>query len=132
MSRPYRILVTGSRDWSNAASVTREFHALWYRLNGNQPPEGHTRIIVVDGAAPGLDEIAHREAVRRGWGSERHPADWTTHGKRAGPIRNQAMVDLGADICLAFPTASSVGTWDCVRRANRAGIRVIVVPERNP
>lgn len=40
------------------------------------------------------------------------------------------MVDLGADICLAFPTKSSIGTWDCVRRANAAGIRVIIVPER--
>ena len=55
---------------------------------------------------------------------ETHPADWSTHGRAAGPIRNQQMVDRGADICLAFPTSSSIGTWDCVRRAKAAGIPV--------
>jgi hypothetical protein len=34
------------------------------------------------------------------------------------------MVDLGADLCLAFPMPRSRGTWDCVRRAKKAGIVV--------
>ena len=127
MSRPYRILVTGSREWHDTPAVTRELSAV-RRLR----PDTCDGFVVVHGAAKGLDTIAAFVAGVLGMATEAHPADWTTHGKGAGPIRNQAMVDLGADICLAFPTASSVGTWDCVRRANRAGIRVIVVPERNP
>lgn len=126
MTRPYRILVTGSREWHDSVSVARELGALRKRL------EPGREIVVVHGAAKGLDTIAAFAAGVMKLTVEPHPADWTTHGKNAGPIRNQAMVDLGADICLAFPTASSVGTWDCVRRANKAGIRVIVVPERNP
>ena len=126
LSRPYRILVTGSREWTDEFAIDREFGSLLRRIGREAYPE----FVVVHGAAKGLDTIAANMAAHYRLRAEAHPADWTTHGKRAGPIRNQAMVDLGADICLAFPTASSVGTWDCVRRANRAGIRVIVVPER--
>lgn len=43
----------------------------------------------------------------------------------AGLVRNQLMVDLGADICLAFPLPGSRGTWDCMGRAEAAGIKVI-------
>ncbi len=41
-------------------------------------------------------------------------------GKAGGPVRNQAMVDSGADLCLAFPDNKSIGTWDCVQRARAA------------
>lgn len=35
------------------------------------------------------------------------------------------MVDLGADLCLAFPLPDSRGTKDCMARAKKAGIKVI-------
>lgn len=54
---------------------------------------------------------------------EVHDADWNEYGRAAGPIRNQEMVDAGADVCLAFPTGGP-GTRDCMRRARDAGIRV--------
>lgn len=57
---------------------------------------------------------------------ERHPADWAAHGKFAGPKRNQEMVDLGADICLAFPKGESRGTRGCVKMAKVAGIPTII------
>jgi hypothetical protein len=55
-----------------------------------------------------------------------HYADWSSFGELAGPMRNQAMVDTGVDICLAFPLLGSRGTWDCVRRAQASGVPVIV------
>lgn len=36
------------------------------------------------------------------------------------------MVDSGAEVCLAFPEDDSRGTWDCVRRAEKANILVKV------
>lgn len=54
--------------------------------------------------------------------TEPHPADWSTHGKAAGPIRNQQMADARADLCLAFPGGKGIS--DMVRRAERAGIPV--------
>lgn len=54
-----------------------------------------------------------------------------TYCSRAGNHRNQKMVDLGATVVLAFPTATSRGTWDCVTRAQKAGLTTMVIPERS-
>lgn len=124
--RPYRILVTGSRRWDDAFVVDRELGALLRRI----VREDWTEIVLVHGAAKGLDTIAAGMAAHYKLRPEPHPADWTTHSNGAGPMRNQHMVDLGADICLAFPLPRSVGTWDCIRRANAAGIRTIIIPPR--
>lgn len=125
MAEPFRILVTGSRHCTEGqAAMVREH--LRGTLLRHRPPA-----VVVHGQCPngGVDLVAHRFAER--WPDaepEPHPADWGRHGRAAGPIRNQAMVDLGADICLAFPAPGSRGTWDCIRRAADAGIPVQVWP----
>lgn len=117
----YRILVTGSRSWSDVESV---------RAALVRAARGRADVTVVDGAARGLDSIAHGVAAEMGWGTERYPADWDRNGGAAGPMRNAEMVALGADICVAFPGPKSVGTWDCVRRAVAAGIAVWIPSQR--
>ena len=53
-------------------------------------------------------------------------ADWAKHGRKAGPIRNQRMIDEGRpDLVVAFP--GGTGTADMVERARVAGIRVIEI-----
>lgn len=49
-------------------------------------------------------------------------ADWNRHGTRAGPLRNQEMIDEAPDLVVAFPGGR--GTADCVRRALAANIPV--------
>lgn len=63
-----------------------------------------------------------------------HPADWATHGKPAGMIRNGDMVRFGADEVLAYPDPDSVGTYGCVDLAVRAGIptRIYRLPNDPP
>jgi hypothetical protein len=82
---------------------------------------------LVHGAAKGADTIAASLADHMGWDVEAFPAEWDRFGRRAGPVRNQLMVDHGADICLVFPLPDSRGTWDCVRRAKAAGIPLVIV-----
>ena len=114
-----RILVTGSRDWTDRDAV---FVAILRQIIGMD----RRHITIVHGACPtGADAFAAELADWNGIREERHPADWKARGKAAGPIRNQAMVDAGADICLAFPLDSSRGTRDCMRRAEAAGIPVV-------
>jgi hypothetical protein len=60
---------------------------------------------------------------------EAHRADWSKHLRAAGVIRNQEMVDAGADVCFAFPTGEAKGTRDCIRRAEKAGIPVTIFEE---
>lgn len=118
-----RILVTGSRDWTDIEVIGQALEDAWALVsNGDLRAE----VVLVSGACPtGADRIAERlwEAFRRP--VERHPADWDAYGKAAGPRRNQEMVNLGADICLAFPLPGSRGTRHCANAAELAGIPVL-------
>lgn len=113
-----RILVTGSRHWQDYDTILRHLRDA---VDGRPA-------VVVHGAGRGADELAAAAARELGLRTEAHPADWTTHGRRAGPIRNTAMVALGADVCLAFPCHRSVGTWDCIHKSVAAHIPVRIYP----
>jgi hypothetical protein len=111
-----RVLVTGSRSWADK-------DVLWDALD--QQREQYGLIVVVHGGCPtGADWLAWKWCHARGVACEVHTADWTTHGKAAGPLRNQRMVDLGADVCLAFPFGESKGTRHCMKAAKKAGIPI--------
>jgi hypothetical protein len=130
---PRRILVTGSRDWLDRNAV---FMALSVQVVGVANP------VIVHGGATGADAIAAEYAARHPRCTpEEHLAEWEKpcgtgcyhrprfkNGKPYCPLqghfRNQKMVDLGADVCLAFPLGESRGTRDCMKRAKRAGIPV--------
>lgn len=110
-----RVLITGSREWE--ASILAPF----LRAAFTTLP---TNAVIVHGGAAGADTIAGDVAMDMGFTVERYPADWKRFGRGAGPVRNQAMVDLGADVCFAAPLGKSPGTRDCMRRARQAGIPV--------
>ena len=57
------------------------------------------------------------------------PADWKKHGRAAGPIRNQQMLDEGkADVVVALWDGKSRGTLDMIQRATEAGVPVRILP----
>jgi hypothetical protein len=129
-----RVLITGSRRTTLAEDdfIRSTVNAVYRDWIDQLETDPDHEFVLVDGDCPygGADVACRTWVAIRGprVRSEQHPADWNTHGKAAGPIRNQAMVDLGADLCLAFPRADSKGTWDCVRRAADAGIPVHIHP----
>lgn len=116
---------------------------------GGHPGPTWGQITVVHGAAFGADTLAARIAVSWGLRVEAHPVtndDWhapcgptcrpghrrigrdeRNYCPAVGNHRNQRMVDLGADMCLAFPLGRASGTRDCVRRAAAAGIPVRII-----
>jgi hypothetical protein len=115
-----RILVTGSRDWTDADAIESGLWAVWVDAGSPLLTESMT---VAHGACPtGADAIADAIALRVGMQVERHPADWERYGKRAGFIRNAEMVALGADICLAFIKDHSRGATMTADLAEKAGI----------
>lgn len=122
-----RIIVTGGRQYNDRNTMGLELQIARLDLitllplsdNGATPPT------LVHGGASGADSLAADVAARAGWRIEEHPADWGTHGRAAGPIRNQHMASLGADLLIAFPGGR--GTADMVRRARKAGIPVRIV-----
>jgi len=106
-----RILVTGSRDWTDFAAIVEA-------LRDWKSPGA----VLVEGGARGADRLA--ATIWRAWGLtvEEHPADWDRHGKRAGYLRNQEMIAAGADVCLAFILDNSPGATHCANAAETAGI----------
>lgn len=116
-----RILITGSRNLTDHTLVER---VLAHYTNGIP---AHTVTVVSGGCPSGADRFAEQYARQHGFRVEVHPADWNAHGRAAGPKRNQQMVDLGADVVLAFPLPGSRGTAHCMAAARRAGLTVINV-----
>lgn len=78
---------------------------------------------LIHGGARGADRLADYWARSRGLTPRVFLADWDEHGKAAGPIRNQKMLDKGKpDLVIAFPGGR--GTADMVSRAMKAGVVV--------
>ena len=124
----FRILITGSREW-----VDRELMRSTLSAIKNSRNEYNFPIVVVHGGARGADSMAGSLArATPGATEEIHPVEWLPAGiynPYAGHARNQKMVDLGGDICVAFfqVGAANRGTADCVKRAKLAGIPLLEI-----
>jgi hypothetical protein len=117
--KPYRILITGSRNWTDQDAVHQALADAVRDVPANR------QVIVVHGGCwAGADKIADIWARQYGATPEVHYADWDRHKRAAGPLRNRHMVTLGADICLSFIRDQSKGASHCTHIAAMAGITV--------
>lgn len=112
-----RILVTGSRDWPD-----EDWRPLDDVLREINPDNGRDHWLI-HGNARGVDLMAENLAYARGWQVHRVKAKWAEHGRAAGFIRNQEMVDMTPDVCVVFRKNMSRGATDCGNRAVKAGIK---------
>ena len=115
-----RILVTGGRGYAD--------QALLFGVLDMQAEQSHVGAII-QGGAEGADRLARLWCHSRMVRYDNYPAEWRKHGKAAGPIRNQQMIDEGRPtMVFAFPGGR--GTADMVRRAKAAGVPVHHFGER--
>lgn len=110
-----RVLVCGGRDYFDAIRVDTVLdHVV-------------TPSVVIQGGARGADAMAANWAAKRGIEMLCYKANWHYHGKRAGIVRNEWMLEDGKpDIVVAFPGGR--GTAHMVSIAKLAGVPVIEVP----
>lgn len=116
------VLICGSRDWSDPDPIRERISTL--------PPGSR----VIHGGCRGADQIAGDLAEQMGLEVSCFPANWSEHGRSAGPRRNQQMLVEGSpDIVLAFheDIESSRGTRDMITRARKAGIPVEIIGRRS-
>ena len=102
MARKHRILVCGSRFYSNQSRVEEVLDAYHARLG--------VKMFLVVGGAPGADELAREWAVDRKVDHIVSYARWEVEGKAAGPLRNRRQFKRGRPgLCLAFHTDPKLG-----------------------
>jgi len=116
----------GSRGWKDPDPI----HMVFAQLMGESVRKGE-ELVLIHGDAKGADRMAASIAPQFNARVIAVPADWDAHGKAAGPIRNQKMIDdHDPDVIWAFrSTGKSNGTDDMVRRGERAGIQTHVWSE---
>jgi YspA, cpYpsA-related SLOG family len=106
------VLVTGGRYYANAAALQGALQRL-------------SPSLVIQGGASGADALARAWCAAMGVPCRTYEADWTK-GRKAGPLRNQRMLDEGKpDVVLA--ATGGRGTADMIHRALKAHLRIIMV-----
>lgn len=126
-----RIAIFGGRDYENRARVHEALDLVL---------EKHGPFVLVHGKCPsGVDQFAHEwheELVLASCqmptkaGSpydgteEAHAADWDTHGRAAGPIRNREMAQSGLHGAIEFPGGR--GTASMRRELQEEGVPIWV------
>lgn len=83
---------------------------------------------VVSGTARGVDALGERWAIENGIPLKRFPANWSAHGKAAGPMRNQVMADY-ADALVLVWDGRSRGSADMLARAVRGGLKIFALED---
>lgn len=86
---------------------------------------GHEITEVVSGGARGIDRLGERYAKEEKIPLKVFPADWNTHGKAAGHIRNLQMAQY-ADALIAIWDGKSRGTKNMIDNATNNGLIIFV------
>jgi len=116
MSEPTRLLVTGGRNYGDDPAERNNLFAVLDAIHVESP-----LAVLIHGGANGADFWAGQWAKSRGVPVIVEKADWALHGKAAGPIRNQWMLDQHKPtLAVAFP--GGPGTGDMVRRIQAARV----------
>lgn len=115
-----RVIISGSRE-------IEDFDFVKSVLDRHLGPYVDGSLVVLTGAARGVDTLAERWCEYNLVTYERWRADWEKNGKAAGPLRNSEMVTKGrADLLVAIWDGLSKGTKDAITKARRHGLKVIV------
>lgn len=107
------VLCCGSRNWSQWVPIERALHLLT-TINYTY---FFRKTTVMHGDASGADAMSDSVARLLGLNVVRVRANWLKFGKRAGPVRNTAMLERKPDYVIAFWDGVSRGTLDTIQKA---------------
>ena len=102
--KEFKVIIAGGRDFGNYNRLKNYCD----KILKAKVEQGY-EIKVVSGTANGTDKLGERYAKEKGYEVLQFPADWDTHGRSAGYIRNKQMVE-NADACICFWNGVSNGT----------------------
>lgn len=109
-----RIIVTGGRDYFDKEKLFRVLDLL------------NPSYVAVGDCSTGADKFALEWCQEKNIQYKLYVADWEGLGRKAGPIRNQEMVETNQDcVCVAFPGGR--GTANTVDHARACMLVVLQV-----
>lgn len=120
MSGLMKVLITGSRNWSDRKAIETAMTKF--------KPE-----IIIEGGANGADRMAKEYANNNNKKVIEAKANWEKYGKQAGPIRNAEMISMKPDLVIAFSKDLNEdrGTRDTINKAIAKGIKVWLVKNKD-
>lgn len=110
-----KVIVSGGRDFSDVDFVFEYLDKFYEEKNGN--------IELILGGASGVDSFAEQWAKERGVLYDVFHANWRVYGKKAGPIRNEQMLNENPDLVIIFPGGK--GTKNMKDIATRKNVPVL-------
>lgn len=122
-----RCIIAGSRSITDPRQVAAAVAASGFDITE-----------VVSGTARGADQLGELFAEEHGIPVRRFLADWNRYGKRAGMLRNLAMLECAAAApegggLIAVWDGRSPGTRHTIEHARKAGLPVYVYfPDQHP
>lgn len=112
------VIIAGGRDFDNYGYLVSCCDRI---INSYH----YASINIVSGHAPGTDLLGEKYATDSNLELIVYPADWRTHGKSAGHIRNEIMAE-DAHVLIAFWDGKSKGTHDMIKKALKRGLEIHV------
>lgn len=112
----FKVVIAGGRDFGDLKRLTKV---------ADNVLRNQKTVEVVSGTARGADRLGEAYAYSRGFAVKRFPADWDTHGKSAGVIRNAEMAAY-ADAAIIFWDGQSRGTKNMIDQMEKIGKPYIV------
>jgi hypothetical protein len=130
------VVITGAQSWDDEEAVARAMYGAELLIVGDA--KGADQIALMTALAWDIIPAVYCASPERYETLQKHGipsylvSNWKLQRKRAGPIRNAAMVRrafderlAGMDVhCNAFPGPKSVGTYDCAAQLEAAGFTV--------
>ena len=116
----FRVIIAGGRDYNDYDTLKNKCD---YYL-GNVAKTKH--IEIVSGVAKSADSLGVKYAEEKKYYLKLYPADWKSHGKSAGYVRNTSMAEY-ADALIAFWDGKSKGTQHMIETAKTHKLIVKVV-----
>ena len=112
-----KLAIVGSREFTDYDLLCREVAKI---------QETQTIDLIVSGGAKGADTLAKKFAAKNRIPLMEFLPDYSRYG-RGAPLQRNTLIVQNADWVLAFVTPTSKGTWDTIRKAERANKRTIII-----
>lgn len=110
-----KVIIAGSRDGIKKEGVITILRNSPFRITE-----------VVCGEARGVDTYGKEWAIESNIKVTSFPADWKTHGKKAGYLRNEEMAKY-ADVLIAIWDGESKGTKHMIDLAIKHGLQILLI-----